>query len=177
MTRTFDKFSDAARLYVENYEVVRQIARLFDEDLAAFSAAVQSRVQAHLGANELKDWRTKEYCNWWTEWDGDTRDDEVEVPYVWYSYKSMDIVSPGEVKLVARYDGNDNAVGQACDAIGPTLLLPDHCKLYTSRLYGGRFVVNVSLSAATDPVEATAEPVLLMLRELQRVDRALAVGV
>ncbi len=171
MNDTFAGFTEAARLYAENYNVVRQVERMFEENLIAFADAVQAKMQTRMGRDRIQLERTKESCSWWIESADDASGDDDEAPFVWYYHKSLEIVSPGTVNVVASFGGDSEAERQAYAAVGKSLVLPPNCKQYMNRLFsGGLFGVSITL-ADGDPVDAMAGPVLAVLQALHQVER------
>lgn len=92
----FDSFSEASRLYAQNYPVIEVIKSEFERDVNAFLDAVREEISLAV-SGRLSEKVTKGYRYWWV---GEEKDKDL-YPQFWLESGSTETVYPGAVKLTA----------------------------------------------------------------------------
>lgn len=95
---TFKDFSQAARLYAENWAVVEAMKSAFDRSVGEFLDALGHEIERLLNGRQLQSKTTSSYHYWWLGNEGVDRD---VYPQLWIDTRVADIVFPGKLRVTA----------------------------------------------------------------------------
>lgn len=100
---SFEGFSDATRLYAENFAVVEAMRLAFETSVDEFLNAVTERVQEMVDSPQsLQTKQTKGYYYWWL---GEDRVGKEVCPQLLTNARVAEIVTPGRMRLTAIAHG------------------------------------------------------------------------
>lgn len=105
----FAGFSEAARLYASNIEVVREMEKAYLADVATFLEAFQQELQRLLAPKVFSWWETKDRNRYW--WRGEAQ--RTEVGYLWFTSREPTEIDHEGLALIGGTDIKDTAVHEA----------------------------------------------------------------
>ncbi len=165
---TFPGFSEAARLYAANIEVVREMQKAYKTDVLACLESLERELQRLLAPEELNVYETKDKNRYL--WLG-KKQPRGEVPYLWFTNYDPDEIDHQGVVLTAGYDPKDDGVLEGLHELRARRedlgLEPIEG---TSRYY----IFSVSIDfAGEDFVDVGARHLAEVLKEMNEVARAI----
>lgn len=163
----FQGFSEAARLYAENVEVVRAMAAEFRRDETRYLDAVADQIRLKIAPafdqNLFHEKPTPGYRTWWI---GDTTDEFKPFPRQYVKTDSPEVVSSGKVVVHVQ-----TGVDKPAELKARVANLRDHQPLKElaqpkkSQDKWDLFTYEVAIGEG-DPVEKLAAPLAMMAIEL-----------
>lgn len=91
----FQPFSEASRLFAQNYSVIEAVKGEFQREVDSFLSSVHQEIQSTTGDNS-REKITPGYRYWWIG--GQDRDKH---PQLWVSSSAPEIVHPGKIEFTA----------------------------------------------------------------------------
>lgn len=161
--KKFQKFSEAARLYAENANVVDIMYESFQQNINEFLDSLRDEIRHLVAPENFQEKITTGYRYWWL---ADNNLDKDSYPQLWLGSTDPSIVFPGNLVLwaISPKDSGEN-LKRLVEIANKSEL-----KRYCEHAKGGPwslFTVNVQYTEE-DPVEKAAKPIADVLLELDK---------
>ena len=164
MSKTFEKFSDSARLYAKYASVVDQMHEAFNANVVDFLQAVHEGFAARVDQGVLRAEPSNKYRAWWIE-DEETKGNSYP-PFIWTEIGRIEVVNLGQLTFTVAVENLDEDLQRQLMALESKLRLPSDCK---SRKYGKLFAVDISYGKS-DPVGSVCEAGLILMKAIREVE-------
>ena len=163
MTKSFDGFGEAAKLYAQYKAVVDEMEKAFDADILKFLNAVNERVKSGLTEGRLDYADSARSRYWWL--DAPDKPATDSTPYAWVQRSDTRIISDSRLRVGVWADGVPVSVRDLVNDEVGALSLPGNCQ---REKYQGWSALTIRLG--DDPVEATVQPLILLLQAIRNVE-------
>ena len=162
MSTSFKGFGDAAKLFAKYKAVVDEMQTACEADIDAFYIALDEQMRARVPEVRVDKPGAGKYWYWWLETPANVAEESVAC--VWVRTSDIRIIDPGILRAGLYEDGASAARKQELNSMAMRATFPSHCAPDKSV---GWFAMTIKLG--DDPIEAAAEPLILLMQAIREV--------